>query len=172
MPVDSGVGFSSIVMTNGARSMGGLTNEPKVTLHKDDQIWKADFIALNELLKNSDAYFVFEVPAHAFSRYSVLTDEWDAPLVELPSDSTDKAIGKERGLKVVFRHPLWRTNDLYQDIEIMVFTHKQWKEEHDGLFFPYAGGIISEMWHNDKYVFGLYSRYNAYDDVKGWKESC
>jgi hypothetical protein len=27
------------------------------------------------------------------------------------------------------------------------------------------------MWHNDKYVFGLYNRYNAYDDVKCWKEA-
>jgi hypothetical protein len=53
----------------------------------------------------------------------------------------------------------------------MVFTHKQWKEEHDGLFFPYAGGVIWEIWHNDKYVFGLYSRYNAYDEVKCWKEA-
>jgi len=53
----------------------------------------------------------------------------------------------------------------------MVFTHKQWNEEHQGSFFPYAGGVIGEMWHNRKFVFGGYSRYNAYDDVKGWKEA-
>jgi hypothetical protein len=66
MPSDSGVGFSSILTsTNGARSTGPLANEPKVTLQKDDHIWKADFIASSELLKNPDVYFVFEVPAHA-----------------------------------------------------------------------------------------------------------
>jgi hypothetical protein len=119
---------------------------------------------------NAQYNLTFYLPTD-WKGYSTLTDKWDAPLVKSPSDSTDKAIGTEHGPIVVLRHPLWRTNDLYQDIEIMVFTHKQWKEEHDGLFFPYAGGIIGEMWHNDKYVFGLYSRYNAYDDVKGLKEA-
>jgi len=114
--------------------------------------------------------FTFYLPK-SWKGYSVVMDEWDAPLTKSPSDSTDKAIGTERGPRIVLRHPLWRTNDLYQDISIMVFTHKQWKEEEDGLFFPYAGGMISEMWHNKKYLFGLYSRYNAADDVKGWKEA-
>jgi hypothetical protein len=31
--------------------------------------------------------------------------------------------------------------------------------------------MISEMWHNRKYVFGIYSRYDADDSVKGWKEA-
>jgi len=66
MPSDSGVGFSSIVTsTNGSRSSGLVKNEPQITLHKDDQIWKADFIASSELLKKPDVYFVFGVPAHA-----------------------------------------------------------------------------------------------------------
>jgi hypothetical protein len=53
----------------------------------------------------------------------------------------------------------------------MVFTHKQWNDEEQGRFFPYAGGVIFEMWHNRNYVFGLYSRYNAQDEVSGWKEA-
>lgn len=60
---------------------------------------------------------------------------------------------------------------MYQDIPIMVFTRSQWKDEQQGMFFPCAGGVIGEMWHNQKYVFGLFSRYNAYDDMKGWKEA-
>jgi hypothetical protein len=75
----------------------------------------------------------------------------------------------EHGPIIVLRHPQWRTNDLYQDIPIMVFTRKQWDEEEQGRFFPYAGGVIFELWHNQNYVFGLYSRYNAYDEVSGWK---
>jgi hypothetical protein len=118
---------------------------------------------------NAQYDFTFYLP-DSWKGCSVVMDEWDAPLMKSPSDSTDKAIGTERGSIIVLRHPLWRTNNLYQDIPIMVFTRKQWQEEHDGLFFPYAGGLISEMWHNNKYVFGLYSRYNANDDVKGWKE--
>ena len=53
----------------------------------------------------------------------------------------------------------------------MVFTRKQWDEEEQGRFFPYAGGVLFEMWHNPNYVFGLYSRYNAYDEVKAWHEA-
>jgi len=27
------------------------------------------------------------------------------------------------------------------------------------------------MWHNRKYVFAISSRYNAADEVKGWREA-
>ena len=113
--------------------------------------------------------FTFSLPAE-WRGYSIVMERWDAPLYET-ADSSEKVVGTENGPLIVLRHPLWRTNDLYQDIPIMVFTHKQWQEEYQGKFFPYAGGVISEMWHNSKYVFGLYSRYNAYDAVKGWKEA-
>jgi hypothetical protein len=118
---------------------------------------------------NAKYNFTFSVPA-SWQGYSVLMQQWNAPLYAT-ADSSEKVVGTESGPIIVLRHSLWRTNDLYQDFEIMVFTHKQWKEEYQGRFFPYAGGIISEMWHNPKYVFGLYSRYNAYGDVKGWKEA-
>lgn len=62
---DSSVGFYSIVTsTQGATSMGPLKHEPQITLQKDNHIWKADFIASNELLKNPDVYLVFSVVAH------------------------------------------------------------------------------------------------------------
>lgn len=108
---------------------------------------------------NTQYDLTFFLPA-SWRGYSVVTQTWDG----YPES-------KEHGPIVVLRHPQWKTNDLYQDIPIMVFTHKQWDEEERGDFFPYAGGIISEMWHNRNYVFGLYSRYNAFDEVKGWKEA-
>ena len=77
-----------------------------------------------------------------------------------------------RGPIIVLRHPQWKADDPRQDIPIMVFTRSQWEAcGHDGRFFPYAGGVIYEMRHNRKYVFGIYSRYNAADSVKGWKEA-
>jgi LysM repeat protein len=118
---------------------------------------------------NAKYDFTFSLPA-SWAGYSVVTDEWDAAFFPT-ADSSQKSTGTESGPIIVLRNPLWRTNDLYQDIPIMVFTHKQWTEEHDGKFFPYAGGVLYEMWHNSKYVFGLYSRYNADDSVKGWKEA-
>jgi hypothetical protein len=111
---------------------------------------------------NSQYDFTFFLPA-SWQGYSVLVQQWGP-------NQTDVMVAEE-GPIIVLRHPLWKTNVLYQDIPIMVFTHKQWDEENQGRFFPYAGGIIGEMWHNRKYVFGLYSRYNAGDDVKVWKEA-
>ncbi|HEV2329748.1 MAG TPA: hypothetical protein VGY56_13280 [Verrucomicrobiae bacterium] len=107
---------------------------------------------------NRQFNLTFYLPA-SWRGYSMVSQEWTG----YP--------GTERGPIIVLRNPRWKTNDLYQDIPIMVFTRKQWDEEEHGKFFPYAGGVISEMWHNDQYVFGNYSRYNAYDEVKGWKEA-
>ena len=49
---------------------------------------------------------------------------------------------------------------------------KQWDEERNGKASAdiSAGGVIDELWHNRKYVFAMSSRYNAADEVKGWRE--
>ncbi len=52
----------------------------------------------------------------------------------------------------------------------MVFTRAQWAAEHQGRLSIGAGGFDEELWHNQNYVFGMSSRYNAADDVKGWQE--
>lgn len=114
--------------------------------------------------------FTFYLPK-SWQGYSVLVEHWEAPLYAAPDSSSRKILGTERGPIIVLRHPQWRMNDPYQDIPIMVFTRQQWEEEHQGRFFPYAGGIIGELWHNPKYVFGLYSRYNFNDEAKDWKEA-
>jgi ankyrin repeat protein len=71
---------------------------------------------------------------------------------------------------IVLRHPKWRVDDPYQDIPITVFTRSQWESDQQGRFGIGAGGFDLEMWHNQKYVFGMSTRYNAADGVKGWKE--
>jgi hypothetical protein len=106
---------------------------------------------------NSQYDFTFFLPA-SWKGYSVLLQQWN-----------DEAAW--HGPIIVLRHPQWKAGDLYQDVPIMVFTRSQWDALHSGKFFPYAGGVISEMCHNRKYVFGIYSRYNSDDSVKGWKEA-
>ncbi len=71
---------------------------------------------------------------------------------------------------IVLRHPQWRANDLYEDIPIMVFTRSQWESDKQGRFSIGAGGFDQELWHNEEYVFGMSSRCNAADNVKGWRE--
>ena len=45
----------------------------------------------------------------------------------------------------------------------MVFTDRQWAAEEQQTLFPYACGLIDEMWHNREYVFGIYNRYQDLD---------
>jgi hypothetical protein len=113
--------------------------------------------------------FTFSLPA-SWRGYSVLTEQWDGGHY---SPVLDDTVFTEQGQEITLRHPQWKTNDLYQDIPIIVFTRKQWDEEEQGKIWPnlYAGGVIDEMWHNRKYVFAISSRYNAADEVKGWKEA-
>lgn len=117
------------------------------------------------LYHNRKYDFTFLLPDYWWG-YSVLIQKWDAPLY---STNGEKVVGQERGHVIVFCHPAWKTTVPYQDIPIIVFTRKQWDEEHQGKIWPaiYAGGFISELWHNNKYVFGLSSRYNWNDEVKG-----
>jgi hypothetical protein len=101
--------------------------------------------------------------------YSVLTDEWEG---ETYLPEKDKDVVLARGPIIELRNPQWKTNDLYQDIPIFIFTRQQWDDIHLGKYDAVgAGGIIYELWHNGKYVFGIHSRYNSDDSVKGWKEA-
>lgn len=84
------------------------------------------------------------------------------------SPALDKTIVVGHGRVITLRHPQWRANTLYQDIPILVFTRAQWD---DGIWPSlYAGGTMGELWHNQNYVFAMSSRYNADQQVKGWKE--
>jgi hypothetical protein len=98
----------------------------------------------------------------------VLIQSWDGISYSPEKDTTEAS---EHGPIVVLRNPRWKIDAPYQDVPIMVFTRGQWEALHSGRFFPYAGGIIGELWHNNKYVFGLYSRYNADDNARGMKEA-
>jgi hypothetical protein len=65
IPSDSSVYVGSVTtMPDGARVSGPVKPDLQVTLQKDDRIWKADFVASSDLLKNSDVYVVFDVIAH------------------------------------------------------------------------------------------------------------
>jgi hypothetical protein len=73
---------------------------------------------------------------------------------------------------ITLRHPQWQARAPYQDIPILVFTRAQWDALHHGELWPslFAGGVIMELWHSQRFVFAISSRYNAADEVRGWKE--
>ena len=43
--------------------------------------------------------------------------------------------------------------------------------EHEGKIFPYAGGVLDELSHNQKYVLAIYSRFDFAEDVKGRRDA-
>jgi hypothetical protein len=117
---------------------------------------------------NSKFDLTFYLPA-SWRGYSVLTEHWDGGTY---SSEKDMDIALARGLIVVLRNPLWKTNDLYQDIPIYVFTRRQWDDMHLGKYDAAgAGGLIYELWHNDKYVFGIHSRAFWEEELKDTREA-
>jgi hypothetical protein len=99
-----------------------------------------------------------------------LTEHWDGETY-LPAKGKDVVLA--RGPIIVLRNPLWKTNDLCQDIPIHVFTRQQWDDIKLGDYNAAgAGGVIYELWHNDKYVFGIHSRtFGFNDELKYWRET-
>jgi hypothetical protein len=100
--------------------------------------------------------------------YSVLSQQWEA---QKYNQDRDAAVFVGRGPIIVLRHPLWRVDDRYQDIPILVFTREQWDADRKGDLTIFAGGIESEICHNTRYVFATNSRFNADDSVKQSREA-
>jgi len=114
------------------------------------------------LYYNAQYDFKFWLPV-GWHGHSVLNQQWEA-------DTHSPGV-VERGPVVVLRHRLWKAEDPYQDIPVLVFSRHQWEGMHKGSFFVGAGGLWEEISHNSDYVFAISSRFNANDVVKGWKET-
>jgi hypothetical protein len=116
---------------------------------------------------NSQYNSTFCLPAN-WKGYSVLTRQWEG---EEYAPEKDTVVKVADGPIIVLRNPQWKTNNLYQDIPVYIFTRQQWDDIHLGKYDAVgAGGVIDEIWHNDKYVFGIHSRYNADDSINGWSK--
>jgi len=115
--------------------------------------------------QNTKYGLTFYLPA-SWKGYSLLLQEW-----QTDTNLVDQGGPSERGMMISIRHPQWTQSDPYQDIPIVVFSRNQWTALKKGGLWPnlYAGGVMDEMWHNDRYVFALNSRY-TWGELKGWEE--
>lgn len=88
------------------------------------------------------------------------------------SASQDKLVTVGYTPMITLRHPQWQAGAPYQDIPILIFTRAQWDALHQGELWPaiFAGGMMDELWHSQKFVFAMSSRYNLADEVSGTKE--
>jgi len=116
--------------------------------------------------RNKEYAVAFFLPA-SWQNFLVLSNHWEGishlPGKDVPAITTGGPI-------IILRHPKWTPKKPYQDIPIMIFTRSQWEANKQGGFTIGGGGFDMELWHNQKHVFGISSRYNAADDVMGWKE--
>ncbi|MCE5209292.1 MAG: hypothetical protein LLG42_13395 [Chloroflexi bacterium] len=103
--------------------------------------------------QNNEYGFSFSLPV-SWKGYSIITDIWRG------YDNGNSEITVEQGPIISIRHPLWASENPYQDIPIIVFTLAQWNSLQQGDYSVSAGGIYAELGRNAKYVFSLYSRYN------------
>ncbi len=121
-------------------------------------------------LRYHDAQYGLAVALPAGWRgYSVSVQQLED---ERYSPVEDKQIIVGHTPMITLRHPQWRAGAPYQEIPILAFTRAQWDALHRGELWPsaFAGGTMDELWHNENFVFAMSSRYNAADEVRGWKE--
>jgi hypothetical protein len=117
----------------------------------------------NAVVYTNNRYgFRFRLPA-SWKGYSIVRTEWSG-------SSGSEANLEEHFPLIVIRHPLYTEDNPREDIPIMVFTHKQWREVDRGDISvsaaPFGPG---EIGRNSKYVFALPPRFD-YDFAEGWEE--
>jgi hypothetical protein len=117
--------------------------------------------------RNPKYAITFTLPQQ-WQGFTVVHEKWEALL---QSSDFEKTLRTEHGLIITLRNPRWTKKHPTQDIPILIFTRQQWKWEHAGRLFPYAGGILYELGHNQKYVLAIYSRFNFNEANKGWQEA-
>jgi hypothetical protein len=105
----------------------------------------------------------------SWRNYSVSTQQMED---QGYSSSEDKDITVGYTPMITLRHPQWQASVPYQDIPILVFTRAQWDALHNGELWPslFAGGLMVELWHSERFVFAMSNRYNWADEMRGCKE--
>jgi hypothetical protein len=104
--------------------------------------------------------FSFRLPA-SWRGYKILVSEWQG------QDEAEE----EHGSVVTIRHPLWTEENPREDIDIMVFTLRQWRMVDRGTLNVSAAGYPpSELRRNRKYVFAEPPR-EFIDELEGYEEA-
>lgn len=154
--------FLSLIFMSGC-STKDLTDASTVNVIADSQQEAVSFE--KGIVYNNTTYgFTFELP-ESWKGYSIVTDRWEGRAI---TDSGQAVV--ETGPQLSIRHPLWSSKQKRQDIPIMIFTSKQWKDLQDEKFTVSAAPIGPRLLgRNDKYFFALPPRYN-FTFLKGYEE--
>lgn len=106
--------------------------------------------------------FRFNLPK-SWKGYSVVQAQWAGEI-----DSRDSL--DEHGPLILIRHPQYTQADPREDIPIMVFTRKQWREvDNSKLIVSAAPFGPGEIGRNRRFVFATPPRF-FFDYLNGWEE--
>ncbi len=114
--------------------------------------------------RNTQYGFTFALP-ESWKGYSIIMSKWTGWILGAVGDQE-----AEQGPMLSIRNPKWTNEVPCQDVQIMIFTVKQWRSLQEGKFTASAAPIgPAELGHNSKYVFALSPRYN-YSFLPGYEE--
>jgi len=117
---------------------------------------------LSTVYVNKEYGFRLDLPQD-WSGFSVIQEDWSGA-------SRARGVQDQSGPLIRIRHPKYTENEPYEDIPIMVFTHKQWKTvEKQSLVVSAAPFPPAEIGHNARFVFATPPRF-YYDFAKGYEE--
>ena len=125
---------------NGALSQASKQQPSSASGRKNSKLYK---------YRNSKYGFTFLLPA-TWKGCKIVEGNWDGG----DNNGPHGYEVLERGPEITIVNPRSTESDEYQDIEIMIFTHKQWNSLEEGKFFVSAAPVgPGELGRNDKYVF-------------------
>lgn len=111
---------------------------------------------------NKEYGFRFDLPQD-WKGFSVIDERWSGT-------DPNHAVQNEAGPLFRIRHPKYTAAKPYEDIPIMVFTHKQWREVRKEILGVSAAPFPpAEIARNSKYVFATPPRF-YYDFATGYKQ--
>ena len=170
-----------IEVTSVEKENNGVAASKSITLgvNKDEGNWLIDRINIEQdydngsiIYTNEEFGYNFNLPL-SWEDYSIVKDNWEG----LALGNSPQGEVTETGKIISIRHPLWTSENKYQDIPIMIFTHEQWdliqKEELSIGAAPFGP---KELGRNSNYIFALPARYNfafpnGYEEVENILES-
>ena len=126
-----------------------------------------DQVADWKTYKNNEYGFELTLP-DSWKNYSVVKETWKGWSVFEVED-----VGQTySGTKVVIKNPQTNSQQIWQDIPIMIFTPEIWKLVNEEKIAVSAAPIgPAKIGENAKYIFATPPRWYGFTDDKGWEEA-
>lgn len=165
--------LGAAVTRDRAAEDGLRSNAPDANIHASGKLKDSSLVSLQEaqeqpkstVYENMQYGFRFSLPK-SWENYTIVKEKWEG--VSIVGQTADTIV--ETGPVINIRHPMWTSQNPWQDIPIMIFTLTQWDSLQRGEFhIGTAPTGPRQIGCNSKYVFAIPARYN-YGFLTGFEE--